>query len=120
MKCNLTQRRGPLQLLMLYVLNQNSNKRFQISMKHTVFILKAENEFSKLQSSNLNLVHEKIRTGSAFFTQVFIEKLYNCFMEENKLQQKHVGRQVHRILFLSCWRHKSKVMVVGFGCTDGR
>lgn len=41
-------------------------------------------------------------------------------MEKNKLQPKTRSRQTHGILFLACWRHKSKVMAVGFGCTDGR
>ncbi len=87
MKCNLSQCWDPLQLLRLYVVNQHSNKHFQISVKHIVFILKIENEFSKLQSGDLNWTHEQIQTGVAFFTQVFIEKLYNYFMEKNKLQQ---------------------------------
>lgn len=68
MKCNLSQCRGPLQLLRLNELNQHSNKRFQVSMKYRVFILKTKNEFSKLQSGNLNLTHEQNRTSSEFFT----------------------------------------------------
>lgn len=103
-----------MKLFRLCVLNEHSNKCFQISMEHIVFILKAENEFSKLLSSNLNLIHEQIRTSSAFFTQVYIEKLYWYFMEKNKLQSKTRSIHAHKIIFLICWIHKSKVMVVGF------
>ena len=40
-------------------------------------------------------------------------------MEKNKLQWRTRSRQAHIILFLGYWRHKSKMMAVGFACTDG-
>lgn len=84
-----------------------------------VFILKTQEiSFSKLQNSSLSLIHEKNRTCSAFFIGIYKEIL-QLFMEKNKLQPKTRSRQAHKILFLGCWRHKSKVMAIGLSCTYG-
>ena len=46
--------------------------------------------FSKVKNSSLILTHEQIWTGSAFFTQVFIQKFYNCLWRNISYNQKHV------------------------------
>ena len=86
---------------------------------HVLHIKSTRNEFSKLQSSSLSLIHDKKQNWFYVLQTGIYKEIIQLFMEKNKLQPKTCSRQAHKILFLSCWRHKSKMMAIGFGCIDG-